>query len=112
MCRCSGSNPTAEQTKAWSGLTDLKNHILKTLDNQQADSIKPHALKFIETLVLTFSSPTSGDKKNKTDTFTLDSIPPNHPLLSPQVAKREGESYLQLLMDQLRKPGLSYAIIY
>lgn len=109
--RCSGPKPSPEQIQIWNGLTTLKNIILKALDDQ-ADSIKPHALKFIETLVFTFSSPASGDKKNKMDTFTLDSIPPNHPLLSSQALKREGESYLQLLIDTLRKPGLSYVPYY
>ena len=90
----------------------MKSRILKSLDQSDNDTLKPHALKFIETLVLTFSHhdpPAPGDKKNKMDTFSLDRIPSGHALLAPGILEREGDSYVTLLVEQMRKPGQTYA---
>jgi hypothetical protein len=105
--RCTDRNATLQQqSSAWTGMSDMKGRILKSLIEGDNDTLKPHALKFIETLVLTFSyDPPAGDKKNKMDTFSLGNITAGHSLLAPGVLEQEGESYITLLIEQMRRPG-------
>lgn len=108
-CRVLGGGQSPAQSRGWGLLMDLKSHIIKMLDHSN-DSIKPHALKFTEAVVLTFSSVSSTSSRNKTDTFSLETVPTGHAFLQTDALKRDGEACLQLIIELLSKPGLTYVI--
>lgn len=110
-CRVSGGGQSPAQSRGWGLLMDLKSHIIKMLDHSN-DSIKPHALKFTEAVVLTFSSVSSTSSRNKTDTFSLETVPTGHAFLQTDALKRDGEACLQLIIELLSKPGLTYVIYW
>jgi len=92
---------TSEAGKeCWKQLRQLKDAMLKFIRISAQDTILCHAYKFVEVLILGFSSP-EGIKPQKSDIFNLDTIPSKHPLLHPHSLKEEGEKLLSIFQDRL-----------
>ncbi len=106
----------------WAILSQLKKKIIECLDSDN-DGVRVHAIHFLETLVLVYSSPPSngtllvGSKKgskaaisNKTtQEFNLSMIAPKHIILNANELKMEGEKYIGILITKLTRADLFVA---
>lgn len=87
----------------WKNLRQLQENILKNIRNRNvgSESIIIYTLKFIETIILSFSSGHDLPKNSEGITFFhLELIPSNHFILHTNELKAEGEKWFMLFLDQ------------
>ncbi|KYQ88998.1 symplekin [Tieghemostelium lacteum] len=91
--------------EVWNLFNDLKNKIVQIHSTSADDEqLKTNTFKFLEILVLSFTSP--GDytsKKLKSDEeFCLDKVPLDHTIINREQIQQNGDNYLHLLLDSAK----------
>lgn len=82
-------------------ITELKEKVLDDLQHSN-EGVRNNVLKFMESFILTFSSPpTQALNILNKQPFCLSDIPANHPVLSTLALEQEATEILKRLVDQL-----------
>eukprot|EP01114_Cavostelium_apophysatum_P016347 TRINITY_DN4626_c0_g1_i1.p1 TRINITY_DN4626_c0_g1~~TRINITY_DN4626_c0_g1_i1.p1 ORF type:complete len:1070 (+),score=251.71 TRINITY_DN4626_c0_g1_i1:69-3278(+) len=86
-----------ETKLVWNNFNNLNDRVLSQMATSKNDGVIATCIKFLETIALAFSSAES----SRSDSFSLDNIPANHPILSSSTLKEVGEKYLGILINSL-----------
>ncbi|XP_051538345.1 symplekin-like isoform X1 [Myxocyprinus asiaticus] len=96
------------QEACWDMVTQMKEDVLALLDSEN-DGVRTHAIKFIESLIITLSprAPDSDTPKKQEGDISLDKIPKDHTYIRYDTLCEEGKSALEQLLKFMVHPAIS-----
>ncbi|XP_051520086.1 symplekin isoform X2 [Myxocyprinus asiaticus] len=96
------------QEACWDMVTQMKEDVLALLDSEN-DGVRTHAIKFIESLIITLSprTPDSDTPKKQEGDISLDKIPKDHTYIRYDTLCEEGKSALEQLLKFMVHPAIS-----
>ncbi|KAG8448477.1 hypothetical protein GDO86_015533 [Hymenochirus boettgeri] len=103
------ARPTSEQQEScWDLITEMASDILHLLESDN-DGIRTHAVKFVESLIVTLSPRTADSEipKRQEGDISLEQIPSDHPYLKPNKLRDVGKQALKELLKFMAHPAIS-----
>lgn len=103
------SRPTSDsQESCWDLVTEMAAEILVLLESDN-DGIRTHAVKFVESLIVTLSprTPDSEIPKRQEGDISLEQIPTDHPFLKYNLLRDFGKQALKELLKFMAHPAIS-----
>ncbi|KAG9468195.1 hypothetical protein GDO78_023285 [Eleutherodactylus coqui] len=103
------SRPTSErQESCWDLVTEMAVDILQLLESDN-DGIRTHAVKFVESLIVTLSPRTADSEipKRQEGDISLEQIPMDHPFLKYNILRDVGKQALKELLKFMAHPAIS-----
>ncbi|MGH0168687.1 UNVERIFIED_CONTAM: hypothetical protein FKN15_055119, partial [Acipenser sinensis] len=96
------------QEACWEMVTTMKDEIILMLDSEN-DGIRTHAIKFVESLIITLSPRTSDSKvpKRQENDISLERIPKDHAYIRHNSLGQEGKMALEQLLKYMVHPAIS-----
>ncbi|MGH0141875.1 UNVERIFIED_CONTAM: hypothetical protein FKN15_004048 [Acipenser sinensis] len=96
------------QEACWEMVTTMKDEIILMLDSEN-DGIRTHAIKFVESLIITLSPRTSDSKvpKRQENDISLERIPKDHAYIRHSSLGQEGKMALEQLLKFMVHPKRS-----
>ncbi|XP_028651640.1 symplekin [Erpetoichthys calabaricus] len=96
------------QEACWEMVTSMKDEIIMMLDSDN-DGIRTHAIKFVESLIITLSprTPDSEVPKRQENDISLERIPKDHPNVHYNSLAEEGKKALEQLLKFMVHPAIS-----
>uniref|UniRef100_A0A8C5QDE6 Symplekin scaffold protein n=1 Tax=Leptobrachium leishanense TaxID=445787 RepID=A0A8C5QDE6_9ANUR len=100
--------PSDRQESCWELVTEMAGDILLMLESDN-DGIRTHAVKFVESLIVTLSPRTSDSDipKRQEGDISLEQIPPDHSYLKHNGLRDEGKQALKELLKFMAHPAIS-----
>nr|XP_033812330.1 symplekin isoform X2 [Geotrypetes seraphini] len=97
-----------KQDSCWEMVSDMVNDINQLLDSDN-DGIRTHAIKFIESLIITLSPrmPDSDVPKRQENDISLDRVPKDHPYIKYDILCEYGKAALEQLLKFMVHPAIS-----
>ncbi|XP_078517033.1 symplekin [Lissotriton helveticus] len=99
---------TDKQESCWEMVSDMSGDIIQLLDSDN-DGIRTHAIKFVESVIITLS-PRMYDSdipKRQENDISLDRVPKDHPYIKHDSLRDEGKSALEKLLKFMVHPAIS-----
>ncbi|XP_069841639.1 symplekin [Dendropsophus ebraccatus] len=103
------SRPTSDfQESCWDLVTEMATDILQLLESDN-DGIRTHAVKFVESLIVTLSPRTADSEipKRQEGDISLEQIPTDHPFVKYSVLRDVGKQALKELLKFMAHPAIS-----
>ncbi|KAM4020271.1 symplekin [Anomaloglossus baeobatrachus] len=103
------SRPTSDrQESCWDLVTEMALDILQLLESDN-DGIRTHAVKFVESLIVTLSPRTQDSEipKRQEGDISLEQIPTDHPYLKYNMLRDFGKQALKELLKFMAHPAIS-----
>lgn len=96
------------QEACWEMVTTMKDEIILMLDSEN-DGIRTHAIKFVESLIITLSPRTSDSEvpKRQENDISLERIPKDHAYIRHSSLGQEGKMALEQLLKFMVHPAIS-----
>lgn len=96
------------QESCWEMVSGMATDIIGMLDSDN-DGIRTHAIKFVESLIITLSprTPDSDVPKKQENEISLDRIPKDHPYIKYDPLNEEGKEALEQLLKFMVHPAIS-----
>ncbi|XP_063287801.1 symplekin [Pelobates fuscus] len=100
--------PSDRQESCWDLVTEMAGDILLMLESDN-DGIRTHAVKFVESLIVTLSPRTADSDipKRQEGDISLEQLPPDHPYLKYNGLRDAGKQALQELLKFMAHPAIS-----
>ncbi|KAM4696875.1 symplekin [Rhinophrynus dorsalis] len=100
--------PSEHQESCWDLVTEMAADILALLESDN-DGIRTHAVKFVESLIVTLSPRTSDSEipKRQEGDISMEQISTDHPYLKYNVLKEVGKKALKELLKFMAHPAIS-----
>lgn len=100
--------PSEQQESCWDLVTEMAGDILQLLESDN-DGIRTHAVKFVESLIVTLSprTPESEIPKRQEGDISLEQIPMDHPFLKYNTLRDTGKQALKELLKFMAHPAIS-----
>ncbi|XP_063794520.1 symplekin [Pseudophryne corroboree] len=100
--------PSDHQESCWDLVTEMAADILLLLESDN-DGIRTHAVKFVESLIVTLSprTPDSEIPKRQEGDISLEQIPGDHPFLKSNYLRDIGKQALKELLKFMAHPAIS-----
>ncbi|XP_029475439.1 symplekin isoform X2 [Rhinatrema bivittatum] len=97
-----------KQDSCWDMVSDMVNDINQLLDSDN-DGIRTHAIKFMESLIITLSPrmPDSDVPKRQENDISLDRVPRDHPYIKYDILCEYGKAALEQLLKFMVHPAIS-----
>ncbi|XP_030073167.1 symplekin isoform X2 [Microcaecilia unicolor] len=97
-----------KQDSCWEMVSDMVNDINQLLDSDN-DGIRTHAIKFMESLIITLSPrmPDSDVPKRQENDISLDRVPKDHPYIKYDILCEYGKAALEQLLKFMVHPAIS-----
>ncbi|XP_075464882.1 symplekin isoform X2 [Ascaphus truei] len=101
-------SPSERLESCWELVTEMSSDILLLLESDN-DGIRTHAVKFVESLMVTLSprTPDSEVPKRQEGDISLEQIPRDHPYLKYNFLRDEGKLALNELLKFMAHPAIS-----
>ncbi|XP_056397138.1 symplekin [Hyla sarda] len=103
------SRPTSDsQESCWDLVTEMATDILLLLESDN-DGIRTHAVKFVESLIVTLSPRTADSEipKRQEGDISLEQIPTDHPFVKYNLLRDLGKQALKELLKFMAHPAIS-----
>ncbi|XP_075704540.1 symplekin isoform X2 [Rhinoderma darwinii] len=103
------SRPASDrQESCWDLVTEMAADILQLLESDN-DGIRTHAVKFVESLIVTLSARTADSEipKRQEGDISLEQIPTDHPFLKFNILRDVGKQALKELLKFMAHPAIS-----
>ncbi|XP_071979325.1 symplekin [Engystomops pustulosus] len=103
------SRPTSDrQESCWDLVSEMATDILQLLESDN-DGIRTHAVKFVESLIVTLSPRTVDSEipKRQEGDISLEQIPTDHPFLKYNILRDVGKQALKELLKFMAHPAIS-----
>ncbi|XP_043918440.1 symplekin isoform X2 [Protopterus annectens] len=96
------------QESCWEMVSSMASDIIGMLDSDN-DGIRTHAIKFVESLIITLSprTPDSDVPKKQENEISLDKVPKDHPYIKYDQLNEEGKEALEQLLKFMVHPAIS-----
>ncbi|XP_068106179.1 symplekin [Hyperolius riggenbachi] len=100
--------PSDRQESCWDLVLEMANDILQLLESDN-DGIRTHAVKFVESLIVTLSPRTADSEipKRQEGDISLEQIPMDHPFLKYNMLRDSGKQALKELLKFMAHPAIS-----